>query len=47
MRNLMHEFRQSGAATGGPDAITPKDRSRFLAPVDETVNAGWRLKLPV
>jgi uncharacterized protein YaiI (UPF0178 family) len=39
MRDLMDELRQSGIATGGPAPMTPKDRSRFLSKLDETVNA--------
>ena len=39
MRDLMDELRQSGQASGGPAPMTPKDRSRFLAKVDEMVNA--------
>ncbi|HET6198147.1 MAG TPA: YaiI/YqxD family protein, partial [Acetobacteraceae bacterium] len=31
LRDLMDELRQGGAVTGGPDAMTPKDRSRFLS----------------
>jgi hypothetical protein len=33
------ELRRRGTMTGGPAAITPKDRSRFLAKLDEAVNA--------
>jgi uncharacterized protein YaiI (UPF0178 family) len=39
MRQLMDELRQGGVVTGGPAARTPKDRSRFLAKLDELVNA--------
>jgi len=39
MRDLMGELRQSGEVTGGPSAMTPKDRSRFLSKLDEMVNA--------
>jgi uncharacterized protein YaiI (UPF0178 family) len=39
MRELMDELRQGGAVIGGPAARTPKDRSRFLAKLDELVNA--------
>ena len=39
MRELMDELRQGGAFTGGPAARSPKDRSRFLAKLDELVNA--------
>lgn len=38
-RDLMDELRQSGAVTGGPAPMTPKDRSRFLSKLDELVNA--------
>lgn len=39
MRNLMDELRQTGAVTGGPAPMNDKDRSRFLAKLDETINA--------
>jgi uncharacterized protein YaiI (UPF0178 family) len=39
MRDLMEELRQGGAVGGGPAAMWPKDRSRFLATLDELVNA--------
>jgi uncharacterized protein YaiI (UPF0178 family) len=39
MRDLMDELRKSGVVTGGPAPMTPKDRSRFLSKLDETVNA--------
>jgi uncharacterized protein YaiI (UPF0178 family) len=38
-RSLMEELRQGGVVTGGPSALTPKDRSRFLSKLDEAVNA--------
>jgi uncharacterized protein len=38
-RNLMDELRQGGTVTGGPAAMTAKDRSRFLSKLDEVVNA--------
>ena len=41
-RALMDELRQSGVVTGGPAARKPKDRSRFLAKLDETLNAMLR-----
>jgi uncharacterized protein len=34
-RNLMDELRQGGTVTGGPAAMTAKDRSRFLSKLDE------------
>ena len=39
MRNLLNDIRQGGAVTGGPLGMTPKDRSRFLAKLDDLVNA--------
>jgi uncharacterized protein len=39
LRNLMDELRQGGTVTGGPAPMTPRDRSRFLAKLDETINA--------
>src|SRR5205809_3359481 len=39
MRDLMDELRQGGAVTGGPAAMTPKDRSRFLSKLDEAAGA--------
>jgi uncharacterized protein len=42
LRDLMDELRQGGAVTGGPAAMTPKDRSRFLAKLDELANAVLR-----
>ena len=43
MRDLMTELRQAGTVTGGPSAMTPKDRSRFLSKLDETINALLRI----
>ncbi len=42
LRDLMDELRQGGAVTGGPAALTPKDRSRFLSKLDELANAVLR-----
>jgi uncharacterized protein YaiI (UPF0178 family) len=42
MRDLKDELRQSGVVTGGPPPMTPRDRSRFLAKLDELVNAARR-----
>jgi len=44
MRELMNTLRQDGTATGGPAPMTPKDRSRFLAKLDEMLNAALRGK---
>ncbi|CAN5331818.1 YaiI/YqxD family protein [soil metagenome] len=38
-RDLMTELRQGGTVTGGPAPMTPKDRSKFLAKLDDLVNA--------
>jgi uncharacterized protein YaiI (UPF0178 family) len=38
-RSLMDELRQGGIVTGGPAPMTPKDRSRFLSKLDETIHA--------
>lgn len=38
-RQILEELRQSGVNTGGPAAMTPKDRSRFLSKLDDSVNA--------
>jgi len=46
MRDLMDELRKSGVVTGGPAAMTPKDRSCFLAKLDEAVNAVRRANPP-
>lgn len=42
MRELMQGLRQGGEITGGPAAMTPRDRSRFLSKLDEMVNAVLR-----
>ena len=46
-RELMNDLRQSGAVSGGPAPMTPKDRSRFLAKLDEAVNAARRMDPPL
>jgi uncharacterized protein YaiI (UPF0178 family) len=38
-REMLEERRRNGEPTGGPAAMTPKDRSRFLSKLDETVNS--------
>jgi uncharacterized protein len=45
-RDLLNELRQGGAITGGPAAMTPKDRSRFLSKLDEAINAARRERPP-
>jgi len=40
VRDLMEDLRQAGTISGGgPAAMTPKDRSRFLSQLDTTINA--------
>jgi uncharacterized protein YaiI (UPF0178 family) len=46
MRELMAELRQGGTITGGPAPMTPKDRSRFLSKLDETINTVRRAQSP-
>ena len=38
-RDLLEDLRQSGAATGGPAPMKPKDRSRFLSKLDNLIHA--------
>ncbi|WP_435007628.1 YaiI/YqxD family protein [Tundrisphaera lichenicola] len=38
-RELLDTLRQSGVMGGGPAPYAPKDRSRFLAKLDETIHA--------
>lgn len=42
VRDLMTDLRQAGTVTGGPAPMTPKDRSRFLAKLDELLVAARR-----
>jgi uncharacterized protein YaiI (UPF0178 family) len=37
MRNLMTDLRSSGEITGGPKSFSPRDRSAFLAALDQTI----------
>jgi uncharacterized protein len=39
IRDLMEDLRQSGESTRGPAPMMPQDRSRFLAKLDEVINA--------
>ncbi len=39
VRDLKDEMRQGGAITGGPPPMGPKDRSRFLATLDNLIVA--------
>jgi uncharacterized protein YaiI (UPF0178 family) len=45
LRELLDGLRQGGAVTGGPAAMTPKDRSSFLSKLDELANAVLRAHL--
>jgi uncharacterized protein len=45
-RDLMDTLRQGGAITGGPSAMSPRDRSRFLSKLDEMINAVRRAHSP-
>jgi uncharacterized protein YaiI (UPF0178 family) len=38
-REVLEDRRRNGEPTGGPAAMTPKDRARFLSKLDEAVNA--------
>jgi uncharacterized protein YaiI (UPF0178 family) len=44
IRDLMTDLREAGGRSGGPSAMTPKDRSRFLSELDRVVNAALRMK---
>ena len=37
VRNLMTDLRSSGEITGGPKSFSPRDRSAFLATLDQTI----------
>jgi uncharacterized protein YaiI (UPF0178 family) len=37
MRNLMADLRETGQMGGGPPAFAPRDRSAFLAALDQTI----------
>jgi len=37
VRNLMTDLRSSGEVTGGPKSFAPRDRSAFLAALDQTI----------
>jgi uncharacterized protein YaiI (UPF0178 family) len=37
VRNLMTDLRASGETTGGPKSFSPRDRSTFLATLDQTI----------
>ncbi|HLN26985.1 MAG TPA: YaiI/YqxD family protein [Gemmataceae bacterium] len=46
LRELMGGLRQGGIVTGGPAPMAPKDRSRFLSRLDDTINAVRRAHPP-
>lgn len=46
MRELMEELRQTGAVTGGPRPMAGKDRSRYLATLDNVLSAVRRANPP-
>lgn len=46
LREIMEGIRQGGGKTGGPAAMTPKDRARFLSKLDETIHAVRRAHPP-
>jgi uncharacterized protein YaiI (UPF0178 family) len=43
VRNLMHDLRSAGEVTGGPRPFSPRDRSAFLAALDQAIR---RLQRP-
>jgi uncharacterized protein YaiI (UPF0178 family) len=46
LREMLESRRLSGERTGGPAAMTPKDRSRFLCKMDELLHAIRRAHPP-
>jgi uncharacterized protein len=42
VRNLMHDLRSAGEVTGGPRPFGPRDRSAFLAALDQAVRRAQR-----
>jgi uncharacterized protein len=45
-RDLLEELRATGQVSGGPSAMTAKDRSRFLSRLDEAIGAARRAAPP-
>jgi len=45
-RELKAYLRETGVASGGPRALSAKDRSRFLSKLDELVQQGLRERHP-
>ena len=46
MRELKADLRGAGVMSGGPPALSEKDRSRFLSKLDELVQKGLREQPP-
>ena len=44
MRNLMHDLRSAGATTSGPQPFSPRDRSAFLAALDQAIRRAQRAR---
>jgi uncharacterized protein YaiI (UPF0178 family) len=42
VRNLMHDLRSAGETTGGPRPFEPRDRSAFLAALDQAIRRRQR-----
>jgi uncharacterized protein YaiI (UPF0178 family) len=42
VRNLMTDLRSAGETTGGPRGFSPKDRSAFLAALDQAIRRSQR-----
>src|SRR5688572_639320 len=46
VRNLMHDLRSAGEVTGGPSSFSPRDRSAFLAALDQAIRRLQRAHQP-
>ena len=46
VRNLMHDLRSAGEVTGGPRPFSPRDRSAFLAALDQAIRRLQRAHQP-
>jgi uncharacterized protein YaiI (UPF0178 family) len=42
MRDLKSQLREAGVASGGPRALSDRDRSRFLSKLDQLIQASLR-----
>ena len=47
MRDLTADLRSAGAIGGGPPPFSPRDRSAFLAALDQTIRRLQRRKAPI